>query len=175
MDYQGGLRHRYLIYLMNAFLVTFINCCLGIESVTCFGYVWKFLMINMVFMIFTIMKSEGWQKVPNWRNWLIYFQSSPNRYFPHCKSIVVTIGEELTLWIDLLNQPLVHHAVFQVCETFYIKYRTKTGKKYKNEDSDSLYELKKYKLNFLQYSKQRNKRSGSRKSALKFFLQSYHA
>lgn len=161
--------------MINAFLVTFINCCLGTESVTCFRYVWKFLMINTAFMIFTVMKSEGWQKVPNWRNWLIYFQSSPNRYFPHCKSIVVTTGEELTLWIDLLNQPLVFLTVFQVCETFYIKYRTKTAKEDKNADSGSLHELKNYKINFLQYSEQRNKQSGSRESALKFVLQSCHA
>lgn len=61
---------------------------------------------------------------------------------------MVTTGEELTLWIDLPNQPLVIHTVFQVCEIFYIKYRTKTGKENKNSDSDSLYELKKYKINF---------------------------
>lgn len=83
-------------------------------------------------------------------------------YFPHCKSIVVTTGEELTLWIDLLNQPLVFLTVFQVCETFYIKYRTKTAKEDKNADSDSLHELKKYKINFLQYGEQRHKQSGSR-------------
>ena len=78
---------------------------------------------------------------------------------------MVTTGEELTLWIDLLNQPLVFLTVFQVCEAFYIKYRTKTAKEDKNADSDSLHELKKYIINLLQYSEQRNKQSGSRESA----------